>query len=75
MCRLLALRNFGRLGGTAASPDLGQFLAQSHLGNVVGEGCRCGQEVSQRISTNGGSNSGENSCNSLLFGRISRFHK
>lgn len=65
MCRLIALGNFVRLGGTTASPDLGQFLAQSHLGNVVGEGCRRGQEVSQRISTNGTSNSGENSSNSV----------
>lgn len=56
MCRLLALGNFGRLGGTTVSPDLGQFLAQSHLGNVV-RGCRHGQEVSQRISTNGASDS------------------
>lgn len=65
MCRLLALGNFGRLGGTTASPDLGQFLAQSHLGNVVGEGCRHGQEVSQRISTNGASDSGESFSNFL----------
>lgn len=38
MCRLLALGNIGRLGGSTAIPDLGQFLAPNHLGNVVGEG-------------------------------------
>ena len=65
MCRLLALGNVGRLGGTTAIPDLGQFLAQNHLGNVVGKGCRHDQEVSQRISTKGASESGENSSNSL----------
>lgn len=38
MCRLLALGNVGRLGASTAIPDLGQFLAPNHLGNVVGEG-------------------------------------